>query len=177
MTVTQIHDLISYFQERGMFVENRNSHRITMLDETGDQVPVTIDSLMTKLASTQDASFQFWLDDTSTDVYCRFRYPSPSTLVQTYGLNGLNPDERLRVQHVLWDAFGRDLSLSDGLIADRYIQEWVDWDDAVVKGAIPTHYLPDLIALRQRAPRSIGDGGRHDEFLVVVNSRRYASER
>jgi hypothetical protein len=142
----------------GVLMEHPNSHRITTLDETGEQVPMTAESLMRQLASGAFTPFQLWLDR-STYVYCDFRAAANGLIVQTYGLNGLNADERLHIQAMMWDAWGRDAPASEALIVDLYNQtETVDWDTVVDNRSVTVHPVPDLLVMRQNAPTpELGD--------------------
>jgi hypothetical protein len=167
MTAAEIADQLRRFEERGIRLENGLSHRVTMLDATGEQVSTTAAALVERLALGGDVSFQLWLD-ASTDVYCRFRQMQDTIMVQTYGLNGLTPEERVQVRRLLWDAFGGELDRSDALVVDLYDRtQLVDWDAAVTAGAIPREPLPDLVAMRQPAA---GQGPPLDAFLMISRS-------
>jgi hypothetical protein len=168
MNVSEIANQFRRFGELGVQVENSGSNRVTILDETGEQVPTTTNALVNELASGRDISFQLWID-TSTDVYCRFHQLQSTTMVQAYGLSGLTPDERLKLQGILCDAFGRDLAACEALVVDLYDRtELVDWDMAVTAHVIPPGAHPDLVVMRQRTPTSLEEPSRVlDEFRVI----------
>jgi hypothetical protein len=150
MNAAEIGDQLRRFGELGLALENGDTHRITRLDLSGDQVPTDRQALIAELAVAADVSFQLWLAGTSSDVYCRFRRPSDSTMVQTYGLDGLTVEERRQVRMVVWDALGRSLAATEALIVDILdrTDELVDWDAAVSERRIPTVARPDLVVMR-----------------------------
>jgi hypothetical protein len=158
MTLEEVATQLDRFRASGMLLENPNSHRVTAIDDTGEQVPMTVESLMNQLARGVSTGFQFWLD-MSTDVYCRFRTAANGLMVQTYSLDGLSADERLQVQATMWDAWGKDVLASEALIVDLYNQtETVDWDTVVDNRSVTVHPVPDLLVMRQNAPTpEVGD--------------------
>jgi hypothetical protein len=166
MNLTEIASQFRRFAELGVQLENSN--RVTVLDQTGEQVSTTANALVGDLAAGRDISFQLWID-ASTDVYCRFRQLQSATMVQTYGLSGLAPDERLKLRALLWDAFGTDLAACEALVVDLYDRtELVDWDVAVMEQVIPPGARPDLVVMRQRTPAPPGEpSGVLDAFQVI----------
>ncbi len=164
MDESAVANQIEHFRQGGIVLENMNSHRITMIDPEGDQVPTTRAALVTELAGHRSVSFQLWINRW-TDVYCRFRHLSASVLVQEYSLNGLTVDERERVLSILWETFRMHLTDSEALIVDLYDRtEMVDWDSLVENRTLPTGAHPDLVALRQESKDGVG--WRHS-FQVV----------
>jgi hypothetical protein len=146
MSAAAIADQLQRFNSAGMVLENMMSHRVMLIDQTGEQIKTTPDALIADLASGRNVSFQFWIDEW-TDVYCRFRTVAESLQVQEYSLNGTTADQRLQVQWLLWDTFGRNLDDSEALVVDIYARtEDTDWDGAVIAHMIPPEPLPDLLA-------------------------------
>jgi hypothetical protein len=165
-TVPELAQQWTLFAEFGLMLENPSSHRVTSLDEIGDQVLTDAELLTMELTRGQDVSFQLWLDG-STDVYSRFRRLSQDTTVQSYGLDGLTHAERRRVQSILWTAFGGDLAYSDALVVDLYDRtESVDWDAAVASRTVPPGTLPDLLAIKLGGSAPIS-AGQPAEFRVI----------
>jgi hypothetical protein len=168
MNAEQIEEQLCRFHSLGIVVRNASSGLITALDQIGYQVPIAYEALVQALAERNDLSFQLWLDDSSTDVYGRFRRLTDGLIVQTYGLNGKTHLERLRIHAALWDTFGRNLTTSEALIVDLYNRtEQVDWDQAVVRRLAPDWPLPDLLALRQRKQGARGRQPALSEFRMM----------
>jgi hypothetical protein len=138
-----------------------------LLDEIGDQVPISYPALVTTLAQSRDQAFQLWLDKSSTDIYCRFKRLSERLLIQVYGLNGLTHPERVRVESALSDAFGENLSATEALVVDLYHRsEQVDWDAVAAARTWPERPLLDLLVVRQRD--LVGDPDRRNESTFRV---------
>jgi hypothetical protein len=169
MNATEIADQLRRFNELGFVLENGHSGRITMLDEVGEQVPTTREGLIAELCSGVDVSYQIWYPGTSVGPYCRLQRLTESTILQSFGLNGLKTDERRQVQAVVWDAFARSIAESQALVVDIFnrTEEVVDWNAAVAEGVIPTEGRPDLVAMRVRAPTRASSRWLLDEFQLV----------
>ena len=169
MRAIEISEQFDRFTELGLVLENGHSHRITMLDEVGGQVPTTREALIAELTSRPDVSFQLWFPGTSIGPYTRFRRLSESTTAQTYGLDGLTEEERLQIRATVWDAFGRNLAASEALVVDIFnrTEELVDWDAAAMRREIPTVARPDLVAMRLRSPTRGRSGSSLDEFQLA----------
>lgn len=177
--------LVQSLEAGGLSLHNPATGLITALandpESWGEQVVVSREALThaAGLSSTNEVSFQFWLDK-DTDVYARFRRLHGATAVIEFGLDGLLADEQEYVVHCIATQIHNDLERSLAFVIDRLgATEEVDWDAVVTLGAAKLDGWPDTLALRSEAvariPELVGAERREEPPLLVFGRPAFSA--
>jgi hypothetical protein len=164
---------VSEWAGAGVVLFNPSNHLVTSLSEDGSQVRTSLEELEDWFNSSKPLVFQLCLSD-DTDLLCCIRIIDEETLVEQYGLDGLNPTELKSIIGTLVAKFKRkatrqvnDLFLiidSEGYTID------LNWDLLAKAEKYEDHFCPDVLGI---SPTRASDFSQCLERDVVTQVGEY----